>query len=70
MTKVTHLELRHKLGRPLTEQHAIAGLAVRGDCFRCSCLRVVRAWKGQDELEIEFRPCQVHQQDFEGVTVP
>ena len=66
MTKMSFQDLVARLGRPLTEQHTIAGLAVRSDSFRCGCVRMARAWKGRDELEIEFHPCQVHQQDFEG----
>ncbi|MBM4467447.1 MAG: hypothetical protein FJ014_18140 [Chloroflexi bacterium] len=67
MAEITYRELRAKLGDPLTEKHLAGTTGVRADNFKCGCLRIVRL--RVDEMDVEFHPCQVHQQEFEGVTV-
>ena len=66
--ELTFGELIERLAQPVTDQHLTTAGAVRGDCFRCGCLRVIRAQK-IGEMDISFHPCAEHAKRFEGVTV-
>ena len=62
--ELTFRELAERLGQPVTDEHLTTTGAVRGDCFRCGCLRIIRAQEG--EADIEFIPCAEHKTQFEG----
>ena len=63
--ELTYRELVAKLGESLVERHlASATTGVRSDCWRCGCLRIVRA--RASEADIEFVPCAEHKREFEG----
>jgi len=67
MAEMSYQELVARLGEPLVERHVAGTAGVRSDCWPCGCIRIARL--RIDEMDVEFHPCQVHQQDFEGVTV-